>query len=233
MADALQALLVSLMTIITVWALVNILKTWIRPFTRNEQLELDRYVCRLLLDMDQIQYHSWLCRDTRQNVIWVTGDMYGYPVDLRKLQNAPHSIYPHRFPSMSETDSIWKIRAGKLLNTERFLAVLIPKSTTDRVITFGYIECLFVDCQHLNGRIGWLYNVYVAPEYRQHGLGTALIKHSLQYYKSKRINDVYLCVIEENTAARRLYQKCGFQSFDSVVDSGHNQMYLILKYSFA
>lgn len=52
-----------------------------------------------------------------------------------------------------------------------------------------------------------IYDVAVAPESRGNGVGRSLVDEVLS-----RAESVFLEVREGNTAARRLYEKCGFES---------------------
>ena len=228
MADLSEMILMAMLVSLCAFVLW---KQWGRWSVKMGKFDLGRFDCRFLVDTDQKLFHFWLSNDTRKNVQWVTGDMFGYPVQLSKLQTAPHCIYPHRFPSVTDTENTWYLRCGKLLNVDRFQVALVPKNKKDSVTIFGYIECLFVDSYRLNGTIGWLYHVYVAPEHRQKGLGCLMIKHCLKYFNTKQVRDVYLCVNDDNIAAQRLYHKCGFESYETVVDKEHGLTYFVLKHS--
>lgn len=198
---------------------------------RSSKLDISKYECRFLIDFDQTVLYQWFMNDTQQNVTWATGDMFGIPVDLKKMKNGPTAIYPHRFPSIDDTENMWHFRCGKLLNVDRFHAVLMPKCRGYDPIIFGYIECLFVDSYKLNGRIGWIYSVYVASESRKNGLGKLLIEYCLKYFHSKQIKDVYLSVDDDNFAAQRLYKKCNFRQDKKVYNADHSNYYIIMKHS--
>ena len=193
---------------------------------RSSKLDISKYECRFMIDLDQTVLYQWFMNDTQQNVTWATGDMFGIPVDLKKMQTGPAAIYPQRFPSIDDTENMWHFRCGKLLNVDRFHAVLMPKCGGHDPIAFGYIECLFVDSYKLNGRIGWIYGVYVASEFRKNGLGKLLSEYCLQYFHSKQIKDVYLSVDDDNFAAHRLYEKCQFKQ-DRIVISVHEGRIII------
>ena len=52
----------------------------------------------------------------------------------------------------------------------------------------------------------WLASLYVIPEARGAGIGTALICHAQQYAASRQINQLYLWT----PGATSLYEKCGW-----------------------
>ncbi|GAB2189512.1 hypothetical protein MAH1_11200 [Sessilibacter sp. MAH1] len=53
--------------------------------------------------------------------------------------------------------------------------------------------------------------MYVDPEFRGMGLNAGIIEQLVAWSKSKDINDIYLEVYSENTAAISAYQKAGFK----------------------
>lgn len=59
-----------------------------------------------------------------------------------------------------------------------------------------------------------IYAMYVQPEYRRQGVAKNLMKEAIQIAISmKQIEQVYLGVMIDNEAARRLYTSFGFKSF--------------------
>jgi|GEM_PF-534237 len=58
---------------------------------------------------------------------------------------------------------------------------------------------------------GWIEMVFVEAKYRNNGVGTNLIKHSLRWFKTKNIKDIRLTVYPQNTAAVNLYKGCSFK----------------------
>lgn len=54
-------------------------------------------------------------------------------------------------------------------------------------------------------------NVAVVPEHRAQGIGGALIRAALDALRQRGAGRVYLEVRVSNTAARRLYERCGFR----------------------
>jgi len=54
--------------------------------------------------------------------------------------------------------------------------------------------------------------MYVAPDFRGQGVNKKVIDHLISWSKSKEVNDLYLDVYFDNSAAIRAYEKVGFQS---------------------
>lgn len=53
--------------------------------------------------------------------------------------------------------------------------------------------------------------IAVLPEYRGRGIGEKLIKEAVDFIKEKGIENIFLEVREGNAAARKLYEKSGFE----------------------
>lgn len=70
---------------------------------------------------------------------------------------------------------------------------------------------------NLSGKCGYLMNIYVAPEYRRHKVGQALIKRLLSKAKELNITKIYL---ETTEKARPFYTGLGFRSIENYLISG-------------
>ncbi|MDQ1911091.1 GNAT family N-acetyltransferase [Paenibacillus sp. GD4] len=56
-----------------------------------------------------------------------------------------------------------------------------------------------------------IFDIVADPDYRRQGLGESLLLHLLGWAKGQGAQEAYLQVLADNTAARRLYAKLGFQ----------------------
>ena len=80
-----------------------------------------------------------------------------------------------------------------------------------------------ISCQLHNGtgaefngpRIGSVWNVYVHPEFRRYGIGTAMMKKVLKHFKDIWCSKAVLIYASEE--GRRLYEKVGFKRGDMLV----------------
>ena len=75
---------------------------------------------------------------------------------------------------------------------------------------------------------GYIQTVYVRPDQRGHGLGAALIGWAEQRIARESPN-VFLCVSSFNVAARRLYERLGYQVVGNLagfVVRGHDELLL-------
>ncbi|MDD5017345.1 MAG: GNAT family N-acetyltransferase [Eubacteriales bacterium] len=57
---------------------------------------------------------------------------------------------------------------------------------------------------------GEIWGMYLLPEYWRQGIGTALMRWGMDELKKRGYTKAVLWVLEENTGARRFYEKCGF-----------------------
>jgi ribosomal protein S18 acetylase RimI-like enzyme len=64
--------------------------------------------------------------------------------------------------------------------------------------------------------VGAIQNLGIAPEYRGAGLGTCLLFHALEGFRSAGVTRVYLEVTAQNEGAIRLYRRLGFATVKTV-----------------
>jgi dTDP-4-amino-4,6-dideoxy-D-galactose acyltransferase len=83
-------------------------------------------------------------------------------------------------------------------------AVLVAEFDNTAV---GYITCKLLGEGGGEGQIGL---VGVAPEHQGKGLGSSLVEASLRWFAEHGIERVTVVTQGRNTAAQRLYQRCGF-----------------------
>ncbi len=98
-----------------------------------------------------------------------------------------------------------------------------PDWNTDLSLTFGFhfgqsyffpiaaeVEGELVGCANgiLNGRVGWLGNIIVLPEYRGHGLGTALTQFLVDYFFTK---GCITQILIATSMGEPIYRKIGFR----------------------
>lgn len=59
-------------------------------------------------------------------------------------------------------------------------------------------------------KIGVIYDIYIAEEYRKRGIGEALMKEVLEWFELKNIKNIELSVDARNIAAINFWKKMGF-----------------------
>ncbi|MEB1808562.1 MAG: GNAT family N-acetyltransferase [Bacillaceae bacterium] len=65
-------------------------------------------------------------------------------------------------------------------------------------------------------RVGFIYELYLLPEYRGAGLGKKLIKETVKELKQQGYDEVRLNVYSKNFA-KELYEKLGFNELQSIM----------------
>ncbi len=60
---------------------------------------------------------------------------------------------------------------------------------------------------NLNGKCGYIMNIYTKPEYRKKGIATAVVKHLINELKSLGIQKIYL---RATKMGKSVYEKIGF-----------------------
>jgi ribosomal protein S18 acetylase RimI-like enzyme len=58
---------------------------------------------------------------------------------------------------------------------------------------------------------GWIYDIYVDPNYRGKKVGTKLMKHAEEWSKKKEINTIGLNVYADNHIALKLYRRLEYK----------------------
>ncbi len=66
--------------------------------------------------------------------------------------------------------------------------------------------------QRTGNQQAYVFLLYVAPEHRHQGLGTALMHHAQNWAKQQGYRQMSLQVFEDNDAAMQLYAKLGYRS---------------------
>ncbi|MCS6956909.1 MAG: GNAT family N-acetyltransferase [Aquificaceae bacterium] len=62
--------------------------------------------------------------------------------------------------------------------------------------------------------VGAIHELIVLPEYRNRGIGKALVEKALEYFRSRGLDIAELWVGDENTRAIEFYKKLGFEEKD-------------------
>ena len=64
-----------------------------------------------------------------------------------------------------------------------------------------------------DGRAAYLYALRVRPEYRNRGIGTELVREAESVLRQRGFSRVLISVAQDNDAARRLYERLGYEVF--------------------
>ncbi len=77
--------------------------------------------------------------------------------------------------------------------------------------TAGYFVLAFVFVLEFGGRCAFVDELYVRPEWRGHGLGTAALAHAGAVGAASGLSALRLEVDHANPNAERLYRRAGFE----------------------
>ncbi|MBC8441359.1 MAG: GNAT family N-acetyltransferase [Deltaproteobacteria bacterium] len=72
------------------------------------------------------------------------------------------------------------------------------------------VNCGCVAFEQLNSNISYLNRLSVLPEYRHKGIGEQLVKHVIEYSRTKNIQMVSIGIIAEHTLLKKWYLERGF-----------------------
>jgi GNAT superfamily N-acetyltransferase len=110
----------------------------------------------------------------------------------------------HRIQHDAESISLV---VGRVLSDERYGFLLAARSA-GKIIGVAYVA-IILSVEH-GGLVGWLEELYVLPEYRDQGVGGALLKRALERAQELGLVAVDLEVDIEHKRAESLYAKNGF-----------------------
>jgi ribosomal protein S18 acetylase RimI-like enzyme len=68
-----------------------------------------------------------------------------------------------------------------------------------------------------DGRRGYLQHLAVDPEYRRRGIGTELVRRSMEALAAQGIAKAHLFVLDDNQSGKRFWQRLGWQERRDVV----------------
>ena len=170
----------------------------------------------LRLDDQCSNLYEWFKKDTDRKIFLGFAGTIDKKSTLTEIANLPNTdIYQKRFSH--NVKSPFYFRRGNMKRIDRFTALHKGQE-------IGHITCLYVESPHLasigknchaltkKNIVGWVYEVYMAPHARGKGFGKSMVNASVQQFRDNGIFDVYLIVVDNNIAALKSYQACGFQN---------------------
>lgn len=137
------------------------------------------------------------------------------PLSITRLQAADQDavvsllvaqVKEHRFPSKSE--GVAQV-AARILSDEQYGFFLVARMGSD-IIGVAYVSTI-MSVEH-GGPVGWLEELYVSPEHREQGVGSALLKAVLEQAREAGLIAIDLEVDVEHQRAESLYTRFGFRN---------------------
>jgi ribosomal protein S18 acetylase RimI-like enzyme len=97
--------------------------------------------------------------------------------------------------------------------------------SSDKTVLFAYVDDKLAGqirlWKHWN-KYAYIDDLAVEPDYRGQGVGYALIQRAIEWAKARGLPGILLETQDNNVAACRLYQRCGFElcGFDTQLYKG-------------
>jgi mycothiol synthase len=125
-------------------------------------------------------------------------------------RDALNAAFRDHFGYTDETLETWS-HYLRLPTYRPDLTVLAVESKSGKIVGFCHIVVNEAECQRLGKRRGWIDMLGVRREYRQRGLGEALLLQGLHNLRAAGMEEATLgCDSENTTGATRLYFRNGF-----------------------
>lgn len=80
----------------------------------------------------------------------------------------------------------------------------------------GYVIFTYGFDIEFGGRLALITDLYLGPDYRRQGIGTRLLEHIEAFCQTAGLRGLELQVETDNTEARGLYKKFGFEAADRI-----------------
>ena len=138
----------------------------------------------------------------------------------KKDSNRINELFIEMLQTIYHTDQVNGYSDGDLDrffdDRDEWISIAIAE---DRIIAF-----LSIEVPHEEEEYIYLDDLSVTKQYRNHGIGTQLIRNAESYAKDISIPAICLHVEKSNTAAFRLYERLGYEIYE---DQGNR--YLMIK----
>jgi len=74
----------------------------------------------------------------------------------------------------------------------------------------GFIDHWVIDDFVYGGKLGYIQNLYVSPEYRRKSVGSSLLKEMMKRAKANGVVEIHVSTEFDNKGAIEFYRKQGF-----------------------
>jgi GNAT superfamily N-acetyltransferase len=102
-----------------------------------------------------------------------------------------------------------QLRGLRLILDDERIGKLFVLRVADKIV--GMANALITISTAEGGRVLWLEDVIIVPDYRGQGLGSKLVEHVLAWAREQGMLRVTLLTDHDNLAAQHFYQTQGFQ----------------------
>ena len=136
---------------------------------------------------------------------------FRWPADRDAVLRFQYEVYETNFPGFVVTDRFLRDYAAQMRAAARspYEKMYVLEDDTGRVCGFLWVE---VRATMVDPIVGYVKNIYVAPELRGLGYGRMLLEVAEQWFRSQGCRKSTLDVSVCNERALRLYRAAGYRA---------------------
>ena len=135
-----------------------------------------------------------------------------------KFRSFRNELDANVFPCLGESDGCYRL-IREISSRQGFVPEATWLATYTDPISGRTENCGTIQGIREKLDVGAIQNIGVVEAHRGRGIGTAIVRHSLQGFQSVGIKIVTLEVTEKNSGASRLYERLGFRILRTVFKS--------------
>ena len=121
---------------------------------------------------------------------------------LRALVDAPDAFSTLFAEAVAQPDEYWEARLAAL-SADADLLLVAEGNAQLAGLVWGRFDA--------DSNAAFVYQMWVAPELRGHGVGRALLQKVIDWAKGQGASTITLGITQDNGPAYRLYESAGFQ----------------------
>jgi len=127
---------------------------------------------------------------------------------LRSLADAPDAFYSTLASESARTADDWAARLSAAAVSGKDCPLVAELDGQPAGLCWAKMDGVNPELMHL-------YQMWVAPECRGHGVGQGLLETALDWGREREVRFVELDVTLGNSSAQRLYERAGFKAVNS------------------
>jgi GNAT superfamily N-acetyltransferase len=158
------------------------------------------------LSMGAWSCHSWCVIDRHGDV------RRAGPSDAATLARLLHD-FNTEFNTETDSQAVLEIRFARILTDDCVLALLGSHGPQDGFSLITLRPAIWFD-----GPVATLDELYVVPDSRDQGIGTALLKRACDLLRERGCPEMHINVDEVDVDTRRFYERHGFMNIEPGAD---------------
>lgn len=133
----------------------------------------------------------------------------GLWIELIRLHRAQDA----RFTLADDAERVYARHAQEMIRSRDGCVLVAQEKETGQIIGFVMGDIQNRPAYSQAGRYGFLSDIFVRPEYRQRGIGTALFAEIRRWLVSRKADAIQLFAAEANPAALAFWESLGMKPF--------------------